>query len=94
MICSESHYSVLFNIDSKYNCCRIGDAFDLYYYDQLMKADEEYKLTVKIVDDLSKCEKGECDGKSCHCLIPPIDFVIRTKWNSGRVDWNSSDPIL
>lgn len=93
VVCSESHYSVLFNLDNKYNISREGQSFDLYYYDQLMKADEEYKLTVTIVNDLTKCEKGECE-KNCRCLTPPLDFVIRTKWQYGRVSWNSSDPIL
>lgn len=27
-------------------------------------------------------------------MIPPIDAVIRTKWDRGLVNWNGRQPIL
>jgi hypothetical protein len=43
--CSESHYSVLFSEDT--SCTQSSDAIvELFYYDELGKQDELYRLTV------------------------------------------------
>ena len=45
--CSESHYSVLFSEDT--SCTQSSDAIvELFYYDELGKQDELYRLTVHV----------------------------------------------
>ncbi|XP_058036206.1 probable ubiquitin carboxyl-terminal hydrolase MINDY-4 isoform X2 [Ahaetulla prasina] len=87
VVCSESHFSVLF-------CLRkdlLGDwrterRFDLYYYDGLANQQEEIRLTI----DTSQLyvENPEND------LVSPLEHCIRTKWKGARVIWNGTDPIL
>ncbi|XP_060542137.1 probable ubiquitin carboxyl-terminal hydrolase MINDY-4 [Pantherophis guttatus] len=87
VVCSESHFSVLF-------CLRkdlLGDwrterRFDLYYYDGLANQQEEIRLTI----DTSQLyvENPEND------LVSPLEHCIRTKWKGARVSWNGTDPIL
>nr|CCA14514.1 conserved hypothetical protein [Albugo laibachii Nc14] len=90
VICSESHYSVLFMpfphiLSRKYDNC--GE-FDLFYYDALANQEETIRLTV--TKSSEQCEPlGEKDE-----LIPPLDLVIRTKWPSRKISWNDTDPLL
>ncbi|EDO33759.1 predicted protein [Nematostella vectensis] len=80
VVCSESHFSVLFSLDKDLltDCKK----FDLYYYDGLARQDEEIRLTV------------ECPEYDEGDLVPPLELVIRTRWKKATVSWNGSDPIL
>uniref|UniRef100_A0A8C3FFZ2 Ubiquitin carboxyl-terminal hydrolase MINDY n=1 Tax=Chrysemys picta bellii TaxID=8478 RepID=A0A8C3FFZ2_CHRPI len=72
VVCSESHFSVLF-------CLRkdlLGDwkterRFDLYYYDGLANQEEEIRLTVDTVQPYTEDKEND--------LIPPLEHCIRTK---------------
>lgn len=96
VVCSESHFTVLFAMDSR--AMRGNTPFDLYYYDELANQDNIIKLTVKtdpkggwtarVGDTMG--DRGKCEGQN----IPPLECVIETKWPGVKVDWNGADPIL
>lgn len=44
LVCSESHFSVLFGLEEVVLTSR--DRFDLYYYDGLANQQEEIRLTI------------------------------------------------
>lgn len=47
VVCSESHFSVLFSLKRELlSDWKAERRFDMYYYDGLAKQDEEIKLTV------------------------------------------------
>ncbi|XP_032093156.1 probable ubiquitin carboxyl-terminal hydrolase MINDY-4 isoform X2 [Thamnophis elegans] len=87
VVCSESHFSVLF-------CLRkdlLGDwrterRFDLYYYDGLANQQEEIRLTI----DTSQLYVGNPEND----LVSPLEHCIRTKWKGAVVSWNGTEPIL
>ncbi|XP_068091220.1 probable ubiquitin carboxyl-terminal hydrolase MINDY-4 [Hyperolius riggenbachi] len=87
VVCSESHFSVLFcpkrDLVSDWKAER---RFDLYYYDGLANQQEEIRLTV---DTSGNCAEDRDDE-----LIPPLEFCIKTKWKGAAIDWNGTDPIL
>lgn len=87
VVCSESHFSVLFclkkNLVSDWRAER---KFDLYYYDGLANQQEEIRLTIDTSGNYVEDEDNE--------LVPPLEFCIRTKWKGAVVDWNGMDPIL
>ncbi|ESO97147.1 hypothetical protein LOTGIDRAFT_143419, partial [Lottia gigantea] len=88
VVCSESHFSVLFS--NKRELCNDWKAerhFDLYYYDGLANQQEEIKLTI---DTTNRSFKAPSDDD----LIPPLELCIRTKWPDAEVDWNGYEPIL
>ena len=85
VVCSESHFSVLFGLNV---FTTLGeDTFELYYFDGLGQQDEEIRLSIT-PDGLKKVLNEDKD------LIPPIDLCIRTKWKNASVSWNGTDPIL
>ncbi|KAK1172731.1 putative ubiquitin carboxyl-terminal hydrolase MINDY-4 isoform X1 [Acipenser oxyrinchus oxyrinchus] len=87
VICSESHFSVLFCVQKELmNDWRMERRFDLYYYDELANQQEEIRLTV----DTSQ----NCVADAENDLIPPIEHCIRTKWKGAVVDWNGAEPLL
>jgi len=86
VVCSESHFSVLFATEDDTNEETV-DNFDLFYFDGLGQQDEEIRLSI-IPDGLTEVLNEELD------LIPPLDSCIRTKWKNAKVSWNGSDPIL
>lgn len=92
VICSESHYSVLFAADPQALNDRTFDirsSVDLLYYDGLANQDEEIRLTVNtlaLIDHNAAVSHND--------LIPPLDLVIRTKWAQAAVDWNGIEPLL
>jgi hypothetical protein len=102
VVCSESHYSVLFSPERSVLGGAAAQSVDLFYYDELAMQDEEIRLTLD--NDprplLSECEIGSCDKKGvggstkCKCIQPPLDWVIRTKWKTARVDWNGTEALL
>ena len=96
VLCSESHYSVLFSEDK--SCARSPlPNVNLFYYDELGKQDELYRLTLTAPD--GKSSSSAPDGRSASeqkegDLTPPIEHVIRTRWNGANVDWNGSEALL
>ncbi|XP_059827709.1 probable ubiquitin carboxyl-terminal hydrolase MINDY-4 isoform X1 [Hypanus sabinus] len=87
VVCSESHFSVLFCLKKELlSDWKSERRFDLYYYDGLANQQDEIRLTV---DASEGCPlEGEDD------LIPPLELCIRTKWKGAFVDWNGTEPIL
>ena len=98
VVCSESHYSVLFSLEAC-RCAAVGEGaatggstrtpFDVHYYDGLANQDEPIVLTV---DPTPATQQPGADDDGD--LIPPLDLVVRTKWRGAAVDWNGTDPIL
>lgn len=87
VVCSESHYSVLFLPQSSSSQQALGQRFDLHYYDGLANQEEDIILSV---DRLPvKAPPAKPDDSQ---LIPPMDLVIRTRWPGAAVTWNG-DPI-
>ncbi|XP_041041105.1 probable ubiquitin carboxyl-terminal hydrolase MINDY-4 isoform X2 [Carcharodon carcharias] len=87
VVCSESHFSVLFCLKKELmSDWKFERQFDLYYYDGLANQQDEIRLTVDASEGCSL--EGDDD------LIPPLELCIRTKWKGAFVDWNGTDPIL
>uniref|UniRef100_A0A3Q2QDP4 Ubiquitin carboxyl-terminal hydrolase MINDY n=1 Tax=Fundulus heteroclitus TaxID=8078 RepID=A0A3Q2QDP4_FUNHE len=89
VVCSESHFSVLFGLERELLVSPDQDPqFDLYYYDGLANQQEEIRLTVSVGKSTQTCEEVDAD------LIPPLELCIRTRWKDALVDWNETEPIL
>ncbi|XP_072269083.1 probable ubiquitin carboxyl-terminal hydrolase MINDY-4 [Pyxicephalus adspersus] len=87
VVCSESHFSVLFCLKKDLvSDWRAERRFDLYYYDGLANQQEEIRLTIDTSGNYVEDEDND--------LVPPLEFCIRTKWKDAIVDWNGTDPIL
>ncbi|GAX82694.1 hypothetical protein CEUSTIGMA_g10120.t1 [Chlamydomonas eustigma] len=96
VVCSESHFTVLFALDSKALQGQLP--FDLLYYDELANQEDMIRLsikrdpqggwTAKVGDSFG--DRGKCEGQN----IPPLECVIETKWPGVSVDWNGAEPIL
>ncbi|XP_015444983.1 probable ubiquitin carboxyl-terminal hydrolase MINDY-4 isoform X2 [Pteropus alecto] len=72
VVCSESHFSVLFSLQPELlRDWRTERLFDLYYYDGLANQQEQIRLTVDTTQTVP--EDGGSD------LIPPLELCIRTK---------------
>ncbi|XP_023777778.1 probable ubiquitin carboxyl-terminal hydrolase MINDY-4 isoform X5 [Cyanistes caeruleus] len=72
LVCSESHFSVLFCLEKDVlSDWKTGRRFDLYYYDGLANQDEEIRLTV---DTTQVCPENKEND-----LTPPLEHCIRTK---------------
>ena len=86
IVCSESHYTILFSVDSNLLTNPEGE-FDLVYYDELARQEHDIILTVS---------PGQYKGPSAsNNKTPiPVDEVIRTKWAGGQVHWNGRTVIL
>ncbi|KAG1973524.1 probable ubiquitin carboxyl-terminal hydrolase MINDY-4 [Pimephales promelas] len=92
VVCSESHFSVLFcpSEDLATDHCK-EEEFDLYYYDGLANQQEPIRLTV--YSESCATESAQSDNTDSD-LIPPLELCIRTKWRNAVVSWNDTDPIL
>ncbi|CAL1540600.1 unnamed protein product [Lymnaea stagnalis] len=89
VVCSESHFSVLFAIKRDLvNDWKAERRFDLFYYDGLSNQQEEIKLTISTINQSYKPPTSEDD------LVPPLEHCIRTKWADAEIDWNGYEPIL
>ncbi|XP_074524208.1 putative ubiquitin carboxyl-terminal hydrolase MINDY-4 [Halichoeres trimaculatus] len=89
VVCSESHFSVLFGLQRELLTYQDqGLEFDLYYYDGLANQDEEIRLTVSMNKMI---QSSQDDGTD---LIPPLELCIRTRWKDASVNWNDTEPIL
>lgn len=88
IVCSESHFSVLFSLKLELvSDWRAERRFDLYYYDGLARQQESIKLTIDTTNP-------EFKAPSDDDLVPPLDKCIRTKWSDADVNWNSTEPLL
>ncbi|XP_023125938.2 probable ubiquitin carboxyl-terminal hydrolase MINDY-4 isoform X1 [Amphiprion ocellaris] len=86
LVCSESHFSVLFGLQRELLTNEDGAlGFDLYYYDGLANQQEEIRLSVSYGEARPSCEDD---------LIPPLELCIRTRWKDASVSWNDTEPIL
>ncbi|XP_014901225.1 protein FAM188B isoform X2 [Poecilia latipinna] len=89
VVCSESHFSVLFGLKRELLTNQDEDLeFDLYYYDGLASQQEEIRLTVSVGKLAQKHQEVDAD------LIPPLELCIRTRWKDASVNWNETEPIL
>ncbi|XP_054906299.1 probable ubiquitin carboxyl-terminal hydrolase MINDY-4 [Poeciliopsis prolifica] len=89
VVCSESHFSVLFGLQRELLTNEDKDLeFDLYYYDGLANQQEEIRLTVSVGKLAQKHHQVDAD------LIPPLELCIRTRWKDASVNWNETEPIL
>ncbi|CAL1593608.1 unnamed protein product [Knipowitschia caucasica] len=86
VVCSESHFSVLFGLQRELLTSHLKE-FDLYYYDGLSNQQEEIRLSV-CVDRSAPCSDEASE------LIPPLELCIRTRWKDAAVNWNDTEPIL
>ncbi|KAM7012119.1 putative ubiquitin carboxyl-terminal hydrolase MINDY-4 isoform 2-T2 [Tautogolabrus adspersus] len=89
VVCSESHFSVLFGLQRELLTYQDkGLEFDLYYYDGLANQHEEIRLTVSVGNWVPSSQTDDTD------LIPPMELCIRTRWKDAFVNWNDTEPIL
>lgn len=89
VVCSESHFSVLFGLQMELLTDQDRALeFDLYYYDGLANQQEEIRLTVSVGIPTLSCQDVDPD------LIPPLELCIRTRWKDAVVSWNDTEPIL
>ena len=93
VICSESHYSVLFEQLPQEQ--KKKDVVTLSYYDGLARQQEPIDLTISEFDftDDHHLPNANQSAKN-HDLIPPLNLVIQTKWKHAKVQWNGTEPIL
>jgi|EP01049_Picozoa_sp_SAG25_P010666 hypothetical protein len=110
VICSESHYSVLFGVDRALCATKITvEPFDLYYYDELGRQDERIRcdsarcnvctIMVLPTGTLTTARSLTVDPEpatppTTHDLTPPLEHCIRTRWPGASVDWNGTDELL
>ncbi|DAZ98098.1 TPA: hypothetical protein N0F65_005260 [Lagenidium giganteum] len=90
VVCSESHYSVLFTEPTLLQDGKVDDrhSIDLFYYDGLANQDEVIRLSVDAFALEEKVKPKHDD------LIPPLNLVIQTKWPLAAIDWNGVEPWL
>lgn len=96
IVCSESHYSILFSTNIGLASQQITPAsrpFDLIYYDELAKQNDDIILTVEPGKYTAGGQRG-ADGRIQKEHTIPIDSVIRTKWAKARINWNGRTVIL
>ncbi|RHY06924.1 hypothetical protein DYB36_003830 [Aphanomyces astaci] len=90
VVCSESHYSVMF-ADPAISPSTSSASFDLFYFDGLANQDEVIRLTISPMGLATKPDKA---AQNRGDLIPPLNLVIQTKWPQATVDWHSVEPLL
>uniref|UniRef100_A0A452T4R8 Ubiquitin carboxyl-terminal hydrolase MINDY n=1 Tax=Ursus maritimus TaxID=29073 RepID=A0A452T4R8_URSMA len=87
VVCSESHFSVLFGLQPELlRDWRAERLFDLYYYDGLANQQEQIRLSIDTTQTIPEDKDND--------LVPPLELCIRTRWKGASVNWNGSDPIL
>ena len=97
IVCSESHYSVIFSTDLSVATSSSDPsqpAFDLIYYDELARQEDDIILTVTPGGLSEGPEKKKVLGRKPKETTVPIDCVIRTRWQRANVCWNGRTVIL
>ena len=93
---SESHYSIMFSTNFSLAAQSITNnsrPFDLIYYDELARQQDDIILTVEPGKYVSGSKMGR-DGRQHEEHVIPIDSVIRTKWKNANINWNGRTVIL
>jgi len=91
IICSESHYSIMFSTDySILTKASSQRKFDLMYYDELARQEDDIILTVEPGKQVAKASGKNKAGN----MVIPLEAVIRTKWPKSLVCWNGRTQIL
>lgn len=88
VVCSESHYSVLF---ATTECALLeshSQVLELFYFDGLANQDEVIRLSVATHALETRVKPNHED------LTPPLNLVIQTKWPLATVNWNGVEPLL
>ena len=62
-----------------------GEAFDLYYFDQMGERDEPVRLTLRR-DDYAVDGAGASGS--------PLELVVLTRWPAASIDWNGEEVVL
>ena len=90
MVCSESHFSVLFGTHPGGSPSPDAPC-DLYYYDGLAAQEGIIKLSVT---PLGGAQDPVPAGAIAHGGRPPLELVLGTRWGRCAVDWNGAEQIL
>lgn len=106
VVCSESHFTVLFALDEHQgpgtgrSCSWLPR---LMYYDALANQEQPIILTLSNNDlpgasqmsqDASDHERVELSQQGGATLVSPLEHVVHTKWPNVLIRWTGSDPIL
>lgn len=110
VVCSESHFSVLFALDQYQYQTQMGGAScsllpKLMYYDGLANQEQPILLTLSKRDlpnapqtlrgvDTHEEDSGGVQHQGDSPLVSPLEHVIHTKWPNVSIHWTGSDPIL
>ena len=100
VVCSESHYSVMFCKDPAAAVPPPGteaaiDGFDVCYYDELGRQDAPVTLTLRRqADGGAAAAEMAAEAVADPNGRPPLEHVLRTRWPGAAVDWNGAEPIL
>ena len=83
------------------------DPFDLFYYDELGRQDEQIRCASGLVYCASKVplsvavntgrltvDPNPAKSPDIHDLTPPLEHCIRTRWTGASVDWNGTEELL
>ena len=84
---------MLFSTDMGLVQSSTPDQFDLVYWDELSRQEDDIILTVEPGMQESVVKKGLGGRKQKEVLVP-IDSVIRTRWEKARINWNVRTVIL
>eukprot|EP01062_Namystynia_karyoxenos_P062098 TRINITY_DN55024_c0_g1_i1.p1 TRINITY_DN55024_c0_g1~~TRINITY_DN55024_c0_g1_i1.p1 ORF type:complete len:404 (+),score=124.15 TRINITY_DN55024_c0_g1_i1:81-1214(+) len=93
VVCSESHYTVLFSDRRAPELTLPMSGFSLHYYDELANQDRPIRLHVNCRQGLTN-EQVRGEHYKSPDQVPPVDDCIRTKWHGAVVTWEGSDPLL
>lgn len=95
VVCSESHFSTLYASERREEW---RPPFDLHYYDGL--AQQEAPITLSLSESPTGGHsavagdsfqgRGASEGRA----VPPLEYVIETKWAGVEVDWNGTEKIM
>ena len=95
VVCSESHFSTLYASERREDW---RPPFDLHYYDGL--AQQEAPITLSLSDSptgghsAAAGDSFQGRGASEARAVPPLEYVIETKWADVQVDWNGTEKIM
>ena len=95
VVCSESHFSTLYASERREDW---RPPFDLHYYDGL--AQQEAPITLSLSDSptgghsAAAGDSFQGRGASEARAVPPLEYVIETKWAGVQVDWNGTEKIM
>lgn len=95
VVCSESHFSTLYASQRRPDWKR---PFDLHYYDGL--AQQEAPITLSLTDSptgghtAAAGDSFQGRGASEAKAVPPLEYVIETRWAGVQVDWNGTEKIM